>query len=399
MIDDVRKNPGLLKLDLFCKGIRLGDSCSVEEDGGREILRTRAGLGSGLEVILPEGLYANIPVAEEFARLSHYVLNREPDGTYRIYRDDEPVAPVVLAPRPAWYDKKTSGGIRMNRVGTLQGTYLAIYPARVCDYWLEKPVRTNCKFCSVGLNLGQDDAAEKHVEDVIETVQAALAENHITYVDFNTGHYAGDTYLDILEPYIRAVKEKYGLLIGVQTPPHQDLSRYHHLKKIGVNRVSFCFEIWDRERFIEVCPGKHRQYGLDRYLEAVEYCAGIFHTTNGEIVAGLEPPEKSIEAIDWITSRGAVPTVCVFRPLKGTDYEDLPPPRTEEMIPVFRRMYEACMERGLMIGVAPNIKVSIVMLPEEGKYLMENDRRFYLTRAKHALLRPIFKSAMKMKLI
>ncbi|MEA2063329.1 MAG: radical SAM protein [Gemmatimonadota bacterium] len=399
MIDDLKKNPGLLKLDLYCKGMRIGEDCRTDEDGGRRVLRTRAGLGSGLEVILPGGLYTNIPVTEDFAAGSPFVLHRSgPDGGYVIYREDEPVAPVTLAPRPAWYDRATSHGTRMNRIGTLQGTYLGIYPAKVCQYWEEEP-RSNCKFCSVGLNLGHDDALDKTVEDVVETVGAAVAESRITYVDFNTGHYEGDTYLDILEPYIRAVKKSYGLLIGVQTPPHHDLARYRHLKKIGVNRVSFCFELWDTQRFQEVCPGKHRQYGLDRYLEAIEYCASVFHTTNGEIVAGLESPESSIEAIDWITSVGAVPTVCVFRPLKGTDYENVPPPETGDMVPVFRRMYEACMEKGLMIGVAPNVKVSLVMLPEEGRYLTDNPNRFFFTRAKFALMRPLFKAALKMKLL
>jgi len=279
MIHDVRKNPGLLKLDLYCKGIRLSESCSVEKNGGRQIMRTRAGLGSGLEVILPDGLYTNIPVVEDFALNSPYLLNRELDGSYLIYDESGPVAQVKLAPQPAWYDRETSSGRKMSRIGTLQGTYLAIYPAKVCDYWLEKPERVNCKFCSVG------------------------------------------------------------------------------------------------------------------------YCTRIFHTTNGEIVAGLEPSEKSIQAIDWITSVGAVPTVCIFRPLKGTDYENLPPPSTEEMIPVFRRMYEACMEKGLMIGVAPNIKVSLVLLPEEGRYFLDNGNRYYLTRAKHAILRPLFKAAVKRRFI
>ena len=398
MIADVSRNPGLLKLDLYCKGIRIGESCRVADDGGREIMRTRAGLGSGLEVVLPDGLYTNIPVTEAFAAGSPYELNRDSAGGYHIDREGRRVAAVRLAPRPAWYGRRTAGGRQMNRVGTLQGTYLAIYPARVCDYWVTKPERVNCKFCSVGLNLGCDDADEKTVADVLETVGAAVRENRITYVDFNTGHYEGDTYLDILEPFIREVKKKFGLLIGVQTPPHHDLKRYQHLKRIGVNRVSFCFEIWDRQRFREVCPGKHEQYGLERYLEAIEYCAKIFHTTNGEIVVGLEPPESSIEAIDWITSVGAVPTVCVFRPLVGTDFEKLPPPKTEELIPVFRRMYEACMERGLMIGVAPGIKVSLVLLPEEGKYFSENER-YYLTRARNAVLRPLFKAAFKTGLI
>jgi biotin synthase-related radical SAM superfamily protein len=398
MIDNVGENPALLKLDLYCRGIRLGESCRVTEDGGREIMRTRAGLGSGLEVILPGGLYTNIPVAESFAEGSPYELVRD-GGGYVIQLDGRAVAPVRLTPRPQWYGQRTSSGKKMSTVGSMQGTYLAIYPARVCDYWVEKPDKTNCKFCSVGLNLGCDDADEKSVADVLETVGAAVRENRITYLDFNTGHYDGDTYLDILEPYIRAVKQEYGLMIGVQTPPHHDLARYKALKKMGINRVSFCFEIWDRERFAEICPGKNREYGLDRYLEAIEYCSRVFHTTNGEIVVGLEPPEKSIEAINWITSVGAVPTVCVFRPLIGTDYEHLPPPKTEELVPVFRRMYEACMERSLMIGVAPNVKVSLVLLPEEGRYFTDDPNRFIMTRAKHALLRPVFAAALRARLV
>src|SRR6185369_4750671 len=53
MNTDVRRNPALLKLDLYCKGMVLDDSCLVEEDGGRKVMRTRAGLGSGLELLLP----------------------------------------------------------------------------------------------------------------------------------------------------------------------------------------------------------------------------------------------------------------------------------------------------------------------------------------------------------
>ena len=35
-------------------------------------MRTRAGLGSGLEVILPGGLWTNVPVSEPFAAASAY---------------------------------------------------------------------------------------------------------------------------------------------------------------------------------------------------------------------------------------------------------------------------------------------------------------------------------------
>ncbi len=295
MDNDVRTNPALLKLDLYCKGMRMDDSCFIERDGGRSIMRTRAGLGSGLELVLPGGLWTNVPVTEAFALESPYEL-RKKESRYTIWRGTEAIADVTLSPRPAWYDLRTSSGKPMTRIGSLQGTYLGIYPAKVCEYWLERPERDNCKFCSVGLNLGVDDADTKSVDEVLEVVHAAMRESAITYVDFNTGHYEGDTYLDILQPYIERVKKETGLLIGVQTPPHNDLKRYDHLKRIGVNRVSFCFEIFDRQRFIEVCPGKHRQYGLPGISRRCEYCAklgggltGEPWVSNGEIVAGLEP--------------------------------------------------------------------------------------------------------------
>lgn len=391
-LTDLRQSPSLLKLDLYCRGMRILSSCDDAGDTGRGVMRTRAGLGSGLEIILPGDLWTNVPVTEAFARRSPYALHRDGD-TFLLMRGDEVVTSVELSPRPHWYDRTTTSGKKMTRVGTLQGTYLAIYPAKVCDYWLKKPEKDNCRFCSVGLNLGVDDDTVKSVEEVMEVVHAARAESKITYVDFNTGHYEGDTYLDLLEPYITRIKAETGLLVGVQTPPHPDLRRYDALRAMGVNRVSFCFEIYDRERFREVCPGKHAQYGMDRYLDAIRCCAGLAETgpkgepwvVNGEIIAGLESPESSIRAINWVTSVGAVPTVCVFRPLAGTDYAKMPPPEPEPLVPVFRRLYEACMEAGLPIGCAPNIHVSLVMLPEECKDLSE--KPFRLQRMKLAALK------------
>ena len=400
---ELRANPALLKLDLYCKGARLDPSCLEDGGTGRGLIRTRAGLGSGLEVVLPGGLWTNVPVLESFAQRSPYLVRRVDESVWLELAGD-PIAPITLSPRPHWYDARTHSGKPMTRVGTLQGTYLGVYPARVCDYWVATPAKTNCHFCSVGLNLGVDDASEKSVEEVLEVVRAARAESGITYVDFNTGHYEGDAYLDILEPYLRRIKAATGLLIGVQTPPHHDLSRYDRLREMGVNRVSFCFEIFDRARFREVCPGKHAEYGLDRYLDAIRYCASLGAqgprsepwVTNGEIIAGLEPPESSMAAINWITSVGAIPTVCVFRPLRGTDYETHEPPDTEAMIPVFKRLYEACMERGLPIGCAPNIHVSLVMLPEECASL--SSRTYRWQDMKRAVIKRVLAAQLSRRL-
>ena len=44
--------PVELEIELFCRGVRIDPSCEVEEDA-RRIARTRAGLGSGLELVIP----------------------------------------------------------------------------------------------------------------------------------------------------------------------------------------------------------------------------------------------------------------------------------------------------------------------------------------------------------
>ncbi|NYZ60674.1 radical SAM protein [Candidatus Micrarchaeota archaeon] len=364
-------NPGELKLDLYCKGIRLHESCSADDDG-RGLLRTRGGLGSGLEVLLPGGLYTNIPVEEEFAKKSPYSLHKE-KGKYLIRKEGKAVSEIKLLSRPKFYDAKTSTGKPMHRIGVLQGTYLGIYPTEMCGFWKMKP-KMNCKFCSVGLNLGAKEEQEKSVQEVVETAMAARDECGVTFVHFNSGFCPDGNELEKLEPYIKAIKEKTGLLVGVQAIPSDDLKKYDRLKKMGVDHLSFCIELYDKEQFCKTCPGKAKYLGQERFLKAIDYCAKLFGKGKvaGEIIAGLESPASTMRAIEEFAKMGAVSTVCVFRPCKGTDYEKTPPPEYEDMLPIFRKLYTSCLDYGIPFGIAPNIKVSIVMLPEECAYLVPN---------------------------
>ena len=46
-------NPCELEIDLFCRGLRVPYDVMLE--GARGVRRTRAGLGSGLELVIPTG--------------------------------------------------------------------------------------------------------------------------------------------------------------------------------------------------------------------------------------------------------------------------------------------------------------------------------------------------------
>jgi hypothetical protein len=249
-------NPCELEIDLFCKGMRVDPSCTLEADG-RPILRTRAGLGSGLEIIIPgplKDVWVNVPVVEKFASRSCYRLAQSKNA-YAVFDDRQGFEyPVRLSSEPAWYDRETSRGVPMHRVGVLQGTYLGIYISNSCGFWYHHPP-CNCKFFTTRLNVGVNEVALKDVEDVVEVAQAAKAESGVTFVHFNSGFQTNQD-LDRAAPYVKAVKSRVGTLVGVQLTPTRDLWKYDRLIDLGADHFSFCYEFQNPVYFARYCPGK-----------------------------------------------------------------------------------------------------------------------------------------------
>ncbi len=394
-------NPAELKIDLLCRGVRIDKSCKLEENG-RPPGRTREGLGSGLEMILPgerRDLWVNAPVMESFVGRTPYQLRFE-GGQYRLFdeRQDRSYN-VRLAAKPEWYDRTTQRGIPMSRIATLQGTCLSIYLGDPCHFW--SPAHPlHCKFCIAGLDSPKSDEPEKTVEDVVETALAARKESRVTFVNFNSG-YQGANGLKIAFPYVKATKERVGLLVGVQFTPEQDLTLYDQILKLGADHLSFCFEFYNLEYFRRYLPGKARVLGREAFFKAMEYCARKKGKgrVSGEIIAGVEPIEDTFRAIEYIVRVGAFPMVCIFRPLTGADMENYPPPAFSDMVRVFRHVYETARVHNLPIGIAPNINVSLSLQPEDTFYLAQGsaaDRVYqrWIGALKH-IMRPYFTRRMR----
>src|SRR6266508_2473850 len=108
-------SPVELEIELFCRGMRIDESCNVDKDG-RRVSRTRAGLGSGLEIVLPgprKPIWVNVPVVERFVSLSPFRLVKHGEE-YRIF--DERTADTYRAEipeEPPWYSRRTSSGVEM----------------------------------------------------------------------------------------------------------------------------------------------------------------------------------------------------------------------------------------------------------------------------------------------
>ena len=375
-----------LEIDLFCRGMRIPDEVSLE--GARGISRTRAGLGSGLEIVIPTGtwlkpeVWVNVPVVEAFAKTSPYVLTGSPSAGYALRHDPTGEAwPIRIPHEPRWYAQKTSRDIPMSQIGVLQGTYLGIYVNMVCTFWNYNPP-LNCRYCTTGQNVGANEAADKDVQDVVETCLAAKEQSNVSFVHFNGG-FQGTRGIEFTEPYIKAIKQDVGMLVGVQLAPERDFSRYDRMIDLGVDHLSFCVEFWNPKWFAEICPGKEKMLGQKLFLDAMAHCAKRMPrgAVSGEIIAGVEPIEDTIKAIDFIAGLGAFPTVCVFRPTVEADMQDWAPPKYDEMRQVMEYVYEACRRNWIPIGAAPNIEVSIVVNPDDAAMLAPRTAGFWVYEA------------------
>lgn len=398
------KNEAELEIELFCKGARLDPSANLSS---RISARTRAGLGSGLDIIIPgkrKNRYINVPIKENFVKSSPFRI-METFGTYILADDRDPHIKylIEIPDPPEWYQKETSSGKLMSRVGVLQGTYLGVYIGEVCSFWKTTP-KSACKFCTTGINVGANEDLEKRIEDVVETALAAKEESKITFIHFNSGEQEKGG-LETAAPYVKAIKEKVGLLVGVQVTPSKDLWKYDWLIDLGTDHFSFCYEFHNPEYLKKYCPGKFEKFGHRTFFNAMEYVAKKMGTgrNSGEIIAGIEPVENTLQAIDYITDVGCFPTVCIFRPLKGAELEDYPSPKYEDMLVVMKYMYESCMKKGIPIGITPNIEVSLIVNPDDavelspfsiGKFIYEIKRKTIKTFAY-----PLFLLKMKKRKI
>jgi len=124
-----------------------------------------------------------------------------------------------------------------------------------------------------------------------------------------------------------AIKEQTGLddFNGTATigAPH-DLSIIEKYKEAGYRTVATNIEVWDRNIFKAICPGKELQCGgWDHWVKALEYEVEVFGKgrVRSNIVAGLEPKDSTLEGIEYLASKGVVAVATSWNPNPGSALE------------------------------------------------------------------------------
>ena len=352
-------NPASLKIDLMLRGIRMEDP----------VVKAWACGSSGVDMLLPQDTLVNIPCMEAFTGGSPYTVTRR--GERYFITDGKGEVEVKLVERPVFYSRKTSTGVPFSDIATVHGSYTVITPSPRCDFF-DRSVE--CRYCAGNFDIKGADNRVYTVEEVIETVEAVLKERSSDIIYLSIGFSQGDDGgIEFLRPYIQAIKKSFSCLVAVEALPPKDNRWIDETYALGADSVLYNLEIFDKELFELICPGRASLVGRKRYLEALGYAAKVFPngTVASHLIVGLEPPGSTCMGIDCFTDMGVVPILPIYRPSSSRALR-IEPLTTEIILPVYKHLYRAVKKSGINLSWVRDI--SMVTTPAEIRGLVDDGR-------------------------
>jgi hypothetical protein len=369
---DPLENPGYLKLDLMLRGVRVSPG-AVESTERLARLSCDFAALADLDLVLPGETWVSVPFRDPFAARSPYKLLRGPGG-FELARGEARL-PVEVVPPPAFYEKRTASGVPLAEIGVLRGGFLALAPFKTC-HLIE--VGRACAFCSAvpPEGLRAEARAPRTVDDVVEAVRAAVEERpvEIVYLSFGMTE-ADDRGIALLEPYIRAIKRSFDVLVGVDIVPPRTDAWIDRTYAMGVDTLAYNLEVFGPEHFERLCPGLAREVGRERYLEALTYATTVFPrgAVTSNLIVGLEPPLSTMLGIDRLAEIGVVPVLPLYRPFKGIDLRSGEVPPVEDLAAIYGHLYETLKRRKLPGKWVRNVSVGTT--PLEARFFVGEEAR------------------------
>lgn len=318
----------------------------------------------------PYGLRGRVRVQTRLNLKSPYIVDVE-DGNCKVYvRIGEGRTAVAdlhpFRPKPKFWDKYFEDGTPYRELSKPE-PHPIIY--KMCQHWGPKE---ECKFCDINYNWkkarerGQVKMRKPYpVPHQVAEVIAEIFREEWEPVDRPLGVFIdGGTVLhkvdgvhenDFSLRYIEAIREKIGmkwpLHIAMHPKPKKEILRLHDR---GVTGVSNNFEVWDKQLFGAICPGKERVIGWDNWMKMMFDEVDVFGEGNvvAGFVAGVEMAQpigfKSVDeavksttkGMELLMSHGVVPRPISWSIEGHSALSGQPPIPLDYFIQIDRNWYE-----------------------------------------------------------
>jgi len=248
------------------------------------------------------GPYGMRPVAIQtsLSPYSPYLIDVV-DGRLAMTREGRVLAEVRFPKTPDYYAKSLPDGTPYHEIVAFCA-FITIF--RNCQYW---GAREECKFCDINENARQMKlsrdftlaAPVKSVEDVVRVCDEVASDARRLGVSAPgfvlsggsiTKTLHGKSEVDFYEEYIRAIKgssAKPRITFEVNARPREEVARY---KAAGADNIHFNMEVWDKQLFAWINPGKAERVGWDNWVRWMCDAVEVFGPGNVQpsFVSGVE---------------------------------------------------------------------------------------------------------------
>jgi len=349
-------NPSEIKVSLLSKGISFDMDLFKYYEGkfyDNQFVYGRTSKGVMPQHRFPQLILLGDGVVSAILRREKSPWNlRIENRTVKLYHNDRYIQDVGLPERPPYFDKKLSDGTPSESIIAVAGEDIPgffLYPE--CFYFGEG---LPCGFCSMKntrRTAGRHMISEFSEDSIAEATRLFQQTKwrDIPIISVTTGTPRTD---DETRKYVlRIIKAMYDALdpkipIHVLTHPPDDFDVIGEYKDAGVTSIAFNLEVFDRDMFEKICPGKQRYYGYDKWLEALDEAKNVFGRYKAfcGLVWGLEPPQSSMEGNRYFIERGIGIASNIFHADPNSVMAKYPHPTEEQILEIARHEYQLFLE-------------------------------------------------------
>ncbi len=188
----------------------------------------------------------------------------------------------------------------------------------------------DCLFCNYSVREATLKTPQQ-VGEVFSTLYNAGVGKHLNLTSgFLYERKELDYYLDVADEIQSRTGLKEFRATAVIGAP-LDFSVIDKYKEAGYFSVRMNIEIWDKNIWNAICPGKRNHCGgWENWVKALEYAVGVFGRGRvaSNIVGGIEPKNSILEGVEYKLSKGIVASASSWRPVAGSVLEGHRSPET-----------------------------------------------------------------------
>ncbi|MGQ2869315.1 radical SAM protein, partial [Leptospira santarosai] len=232
-------------------------------------------IGEGADVKAPEeikvsgGHFSLLPtvISTRNNPNSPYKVKKSPDGNPSLYLGETFLGNVEFPPLPSWYRHKTKNGKLPGEIAPVieWGYLIYLTVFRNCQYFGKEE---ECAYCDINHNYRQQKNAGrpytgvKDIEDILEVLSWIDAEDQTAKVYTITGgsvitSLKKKNEIDFYLDYARAIESKFPRKwMGKIVSQAWEIEDCRKFKDAGIQVYHPNYEVWDKNLFQKICPGK-----------------------------------------------------------------------------------------------------------------------------------------------